>query len=123
MADRLSNPNAIAKQNGGQAVQVVNLGDGAAFLGIDLRPQFREYQCGCGDAKPEVGHVETCLARLGPVLVVGVFATGCKHSPLQIAVDPKDVRSVQIAEFPPVSVELLKRAFTEEAKPDEAATH
>lgn len=98
MGAHLTNPNAIAKANGMQAAQVMDLGDGIVCGGFQVVPLMRP-------ASDEEG--------APMVLVAGLVALAGKSSPLAIGIE---LRPVLLGEIGGIPLDQLKKAI--QAKPD-----
>jgi hypothetical protein len=92
LGEARTNPIAMAKARGQQAIQVVDLGDGVCFAGFEIKPMFR----------PSGGAPQ--------LLVAGLFAVGGYVSPVAVGTE---LRSVLLCEIGGVTVEQLKKALTE----------
>lgn len=116
MSDHRTNPRAIAKQNGGQVMQLVDLGDGVGLAGFEIKPMFRPMACDC--AKDAEGHTEECASKKTPLLIAGLFAVGGRVSPLLTGVE---LRGVMMGEIGGMPVADVKRLLSQvEAPPAEA---
>jgi hypothetical protein len=93
VGDHRVNPQAIAKAQGGQVMQLHDLGDGVGFAGWEIRPMFKQAP---GEA---------------PVCVAALFAVGGHMSPLSLRVE---LRAVMVGEIGGLPVADLKRILTED---------
>jgi hypothetical protein len=118
MGDHLTNPHAVAKQQGGQAIGVYDLGDGIALAGFELRPQFRKPRCTCPAAGEPAEHEGDCASLGEPVAVACLYAVGGRVSVLSVKVE---LTSVLLGEIGSIPVANLKRLFTEAPKAGEPA--
>lgn len=101
MGEHLTNPRALAKQQGGQQLNVADLGDGIVFAGLAIEPRFRP-------ASDEEG---------APMMLYAVLvAIGGKHSPIALTAELKQVVLGEIGAIP---VEKVKAMFAAKPEPEQ----